>query len=215
MICASGRRSAIHSSGLSFGQGLVSSSLTELHARYEADLPANFNLAADGPLIIVSNHPSAYLTRGAGRFHLHLPPICAVHDEFPPGRHGGNAPWIIAVDPFNADSSAQRNMGPMKEALRFVKKGGALAIFPSGEVAHYKMGRGIEESPWSNHVGALVRRTQATVLPVYFPGHNGMLFQTAGLVHPMLRTGLLLRELFQRSKEPVEIRVGQPIPSAG
>src|SRR5439155_22786707 len=70
-------------------------------------------------------------------------------------------PWIIPVDPFSSGGSTQRNLGPIKEALRFLKQGGALAIFPSGEVAHFKLGRGIQESPWSSHVGALVRRTQA------------------------------------------------------
>jgi putative hemolysin len=39
-----------------------------------------------------------------------------------------------------------------------------------------------------------------------------MLFQTAGLVHPMLRTTLLFREFFNRSRETVQLRVGQPIP---
>ena len=121
-------------------------------------------------------------------------------------------PWIIPVDPFNSESSAARNLAPMKEALRFLRQGGALAIFPSGEVAHYKPGRGVQESPWSSHVGALVRRTQATVLPVFFEGRNSAVFQAAGLLHPLLRTTLLFRELFSRTRETVEVRVGQPIP---
>jgi putative hemolysin len=39
-----------------------------------------------------------------------------------------------------------------------------------------------------------------------------VLFQTAGLVHPMLRTGMLFRELFSQSRQVVKLRVGQPIP---
>ncbi|MEY4483127.1 MAG: hypothetical protein RL693_579, partial [Verrucomicrobiota bacterium] len=58
---------------------------------------------------------------------------------------------------------------------------------------------------------ALVRRTKATVLPVYFEGKNSMLFQAAGVLHPLLRTGLLFRELFKHSREVVEVKVGQPI----
>ncbi len=74
------------------------------------------------------------------------------------------------------------------------------------------MGRGVEESPWSSHVGALVRRTKATVLPVYFEGQNSVLFHGAGLVHPMLRTGLIFRELLHNDQGVVSVKVGQPIP---
>jgi putative hemolysin len=190
-----------------------SSALVEVNGRYEAELPANFSLPAEGPLIIVSNHPFGILDPVIlGDFISKYRPYVRFMTNFLLGEMEEMRPWIIPVDPFNNENSAARNLGPMKECLRFLKQGGALAIFPSGEVAHYKMGRGIEESPWTSHVGALVRRTQATVLPVYFPGHNGMLFQTAGLVHPMLRTGMLFRELFSQSRQVVKLRVGQPIP---
>lgn len=189
------------------------SALEELHGRYEVDLPPNFTLPSEGPLVIVSNHPFGILDPLVlGDFISAYRPYVRFMTNFILGEMEEMRPWIIPVDPFNSETSAQRNLGPMKECLRFLKGGGALAIFPSGEVAHYKPGRGIEESPWSSHVGALVRRTQASVLPVFFPGHNSMLFQTAGLVHPMLRTGLLLRELFNQSREKVELRVGQAIP---
>ena len=190
-----------------------SSALVEVNGRYEAELPANFSLPAEGPLIIVSNHPFGILDPVIlGDFISKYRPYVRFMTNFLLGEMEEMRPWIIPVDPFNNENSAARNLGPMKECLRFLKQGGALAIFPSGEVAHYKMGRGIEESPWTSHVGALVRRTQATVLPVYFPGHNGVLFQTAGLVHPMLRTGMLFRELFSQSRQVVKLRVGQPIP---
>ena len=190
-----------------------SSALSEVPGRYEADLPANFNVPAEGPLIIVSNHPFGILDPVIlGDFISQWRPYVRFMTNFLLGEMEEMKPWIIPVDPFNGENSAQRNLGPMKEALRFLKQGGALTIFPSGEVAHYKVGQGIQESPWSPHVGALVRRTQATVLPVFFEGNNSMLFQTAGLVHPMLRTGLLLRELFSKSRETVRLRVGQPIP---
>jgi len=189
------------------------SGLKALDAKYEVDLPANFSPPTEGPLIIVANHPFGLLDPIIlSDFISQYRPYVRCMTNFLLSTMEEMKPWIIAVDPFNGEQSAKRNLGPMKEALRFLRQGGALTIFPSGEVAHFKMGRGIEESPWSPHVGALVRRTQATVLPVYFEGNNSMLFHTAGLVHPMLRTGLLFRELFNRSRETVCLRVGQPIP---
>jgi putative hemolysin len=190
-----------------------SSGLKELGARYEVDWPANFNLPAEGPLIVVSNHPFGILDPVIlADLVSAFRPYVRFMTNYLLGTMEEMRPWIIAVDPFDGEHSAQRNLAPMKEALRFLRQGGALAIFPSGEVAHYKMGRGVEESPWSPHVGALVRRTKATVLPVYFEGHNSPLFHAAGMLHPLARTGLIFRELFQRCKEPVQVKVGQPIP---
>ncbi|HSJ02880.1 MAG: lysophospholipid acyltransferase family protein [Verrucomicrobium sp.] len=190
-----------------------STGLKEIGGRYEVDLPQNFTFPTEGPLIIISNHPFGILDPVIlGDFISQFRPNVRFMTNFLLGEIEEMKPWIIPVDPFNGEQSAQRNLGPMKETLRFLNQGGALAIFPSGEVAHYKMGRGVEESPWSSHVGALVRRTKATVLPVYFEGQNSVLFQGAGLVHPMLRTGLLFRELFHRTRETEYVKVGQPIP---
>ena len=189
------------------------STLKAREATYEADLPPDFEIPKTGPLIIVANHPFGILDPCvlAHFVATHRPDLRvmanSILEEIPEMR-----PWIIAVDPFGGEGSTRRNLGPMKEALKHLRAGGALAVFPSGEVAHWRPGRGVEESPWSTHIGSLVRRTGATVLPVYFPGRNSALFHAAGLVHPRLRTGMLLRE-FRRGKEStVEIRAGHPIP---
>ncbi|MDI1313587.1 lysophospholipid acyltransferase family protein [Prosthecobacter sp.] len=179
----------------------------------EADLPAEFSFPKQGPLIIVANHPfgvidPVMLARWVGRFRPDMKvmtnSMLLAMEEL--------AAHVIPVDPFGGEGAAKRNLGPMKEAIRLLRSGGALIIFPAGEVASYKPGRGVEEPAWSNHVGSLVRRTQATVLPVYFPGSNSALFHAAGMIHPRLRTGLLLREFCNRENTLVQMNVGQPIP---
>lgn len=179
----------------------------------EVDLPAEFEFPKQGPLIIVANHPfgvidPVMLARWAGQFRPDLKvmtnSMLLAMKEL--------ADHVIPVDPFGGEGAAKRNMAPMKEAIRLLRSGGALIIFPAGEVASYKPGRGVEEPAWSDHVGSLVRRTQATVLPVYFPGSNSALFHAAGMIHPRLRTGLLLREFCNRAKTLVQMNVGQPVP---
>ena len=207
------RKRYVHHPDYPSAKAWFGSGLEELNGRYEADLPPNFSPPTEGPLVIVANHPFGLLDPIIlADFISQWRPYVRFMTNYLLSTMEEMRPWMIAVDPFDGENSAKRNLGPMKEALRFLRQGGALAMFPSGEVAHFKMGRGVEESPWSPHVGALVRRTQATVLPVYFEGNNSVLFQTAGLVHPMLRTTLLFRELFNKSRETVKIRVGQPIP---
>ena len=181
--------------------------------REEVDLPAEFEFPKQGPLIIVANHPFGIidpimLARWAAQFRPDLKvmtnSLMLAMKEL--------KDHVIPVNPFGGDDAAKKNLTPMKEAIRLLRGGGTLIIFPAGEVASYKPGRGIDEPAWSNHVGSLVRRTQATVLPVYFPGSNSTLFHAAGLIHPRLRTGLLLREFCNREGTAVPMSVGHPIP---
>lgn len=191
----------------------LDSTLTAMGHEYRADLPRDFELPEKGPLVIVSNHPFGLLDPVVlGHLISQHRPDLRIMANMVLGTVSEVRPHVIPVNPFGGSSAQKHNLGPIKEAIRFLRGGGALAIFPSGEVAHYKPGRGIQESPWSSHVGALVRRTQATVLPVFFPGQNGMLFHAAGLLDKRLRTGLLVREFLGRKHAPTEIRVGQPIP---
>lgn len=184
-----------------------------LKLQEDADLPAEFEFPKTGPLIIVANHPfgvidPVMLCRWASQFRPDLKvmtnSLMLAMKEL--------EDHVIPVDPFGGENAAKKNLGPMKEAIRLLRSGGTLVIFPAGEVASYKPGRGIDEPAWTNHVGSLVRRTQATVLPVYFPGSNSALFHAAGLIHPRLRTSLLLREFCNRANTPVPMRVGHPIP---
>lgn len=191
----------------------LDSVLSTMKHEYVADLPKDFEVPQKGPLIIVSNHPFGLMDPVVlGHFIAKHRPDLRIMANMMLGSVAEVQPHVIKVNAFAGDDAKQQNRAPMKETLRFLQSGGALAFFPSGEVAHYKPGRGIQESPWSPHLGALVHKTQATVLPVFFPGHNGMIFQAAGLLNKKLRTGLLLREFLGRKHAPTEMRVGQPIP---
>lgn len=193
--------------------GWLDSVLKSMHHEYHVDLPKGFELPTSGPLVVVSNHPFGLMDPVVlGHFIAqHRADLRIIADESM-ATVSELDPHVFKVNQRIGQLARRQNLAPMKEALRFLKQGGALAIFPSGEVAHYKPGRGVQEQPWSSHVGALVRRTQATVLPVFFPGQNGMLFHAAGLLSKNLRTGLLVREFLGRKHAPTEMRVGNPIP---
>lgn len=172
----------------------------------------DFAFPQNGPLIVIANHPYGILDPVLLAHYVatHRSSVKVMTNSmlaaFPALR-----PHIIPVNPFGGEDAARSNVGAMKEALKHLKAGGALIIFPAGEVAGYKPGSGIQEPVWSAHVGSLVRRTQATVLPVFFPGTNSTLFHAAGLIHPRLRTSLLLREFCNKRGSHIEMRVGTPI----
>lgn len=117
---------------------------------------------------------------------------------------------LIAVDPFSAASA--RSSGGLREAIRHVESGGSLVVFPAGEVSSLRLKElRVVDPPWQRGVGLLIRKTQASVLPVYIPGGNGHLFQLAGLLHPRLRTALLPRATVARRGGTMEVRVGRPL----
>jgi putative hemolysin len=171
-------------------------------------------IPADGPLVLVANHPFGAIegvilgevltsrrpdVRLLGN-HL-LRSVPEIRD------------WIIPVDPFGGTDAVQTNVGPLKAAMRWLKQGGALGTFPAGAVAHLQVNKGqVSDPPWHSSIAALVRRTGATVVPVFFEGRNSVLFQLAGLLHQSLRTALLPYELVRRIRSTVSVRVGRPIP---
>lgn len=165
-----------------------------------------------GPVVVVANHPFGAAegivlprllsqVRGDVRVlanHL-LGGIPELRDS------------LILVDPFHPGTAAA-NVRGLREALRHLAAGGMLVTFPAGAVSHFRVERmAVTDQEWSSTIGRLVRRSRATVLPVYFPGANGPLFQLAGLLHPMLRTALLPHALLDRRQKRMQVHIGRPI----
>ena len=167
-----------------------------------------------GPLVVVSNHPFGGLEGLLlGSILLQVRPDLKIMGNYLLKRIAGIRDSIIAVDPFQTKTAAKANMRGLKEALGHIRSGGVLQVFPAGEVASFSLARRrVIDAPWSPHVAAIVRRTRASVLPVYFPGRNSLFFQLLGLVHPLLRTALLPRELMNKRNTRVKVFVGRPIP---
>jgi putative hemolysin len=188
-------------------------SLDILNIRYRVAEHDLNRIPATGPVVIVANHPFGAIeglilgalllrrrndVRILGNFLLKQ--IIGVRDR------------IIAVDPFGNRSAAQANRSGLKQSLAWLKKGGALITFPAGEVASWRWSESkVADPEWNSHIGALIRMAKATTVPVHFPGRNGKLFQLMGLLHPMLRTALLPRELINKRGSTLPVHVGSPI----
>jgi putative hemolysin len=85
-------------------------------------------------------------------------------------------------------------------------------VFPAGEVSHLNLSRReIADPEWQHGIGKIILKTQAPVVPVFFRGTNGPVFQLAGLLHPRLRTIMLPRELMNKRKRHIELKIGHPI----
>jgi putative hemolysin len=118
---------------------------------------------------------------------------------------------VLPVDVVHR-AAGQRNSQSLRKAVRLLRDGGAVAMFPAGEVAHWKPSQlRVTDSDWNENPARIVALTGATIVPLYFPASNGMAFQLAGLVHPILRTMRLPVELLNKRGHHFEIRVGTPI----
>ena len=187
--------------------------LQSLAVEIDASAEDLARIPTTGPLIVVANHPfggldGLILTALLQRVRADVQILANyLLRRIPEMRE-----TCIFVDPFGGPAAAAHNHGAMKSAVHWVQRGGVLGVFPAGEVSHYTLRRGcVTDPPWDDSVARLVRRTGATVLPVYFSGGNSRFFQFAGLLHPRLRTAMLPRELLRKRGQSVRVEIGSPI----
>ncbi len=116
------------------------------------------------------------------------------------------------VDPFGKKNSVRNNLKTMREALTWLKQGGSLGCFPSGEVAQWNfLHHQLQEAAWEKNLARMARKTGATVVPVYFAGRNSMAFQILGKLHPFVRLALMPKEMINKQYITVNIKIGSPI----
>ncbi len=190
--------------------------LAEFGVRYDVRPEELLRVPAQGPVVVVSNHPFggldaiilAAVLRG-------VRPDARILANYLLARLPQVNEFILPVDPFGGPDAARRNVQGMQRALAHLQKGGLLGVFPSGTVSHFRLRRmAVEDPAWSTHLFRLVQRSRATVVPVFFPGRNSLAFQAAGFVHPLLRTALIPRETVRRRGSVVRLAIGRPIPPA-
>lgn len=188
--------------------------LRTMNVRYDITEADKAHIPGSGPVLVVANHPFGGVE---GIIMLALlqaiRPDVKVMANYLLGRIPEMRDSFVFVDPFGNQKSARANIRPLKTALSWLKGGGLLGTFPSGEVSSIDLRSGTVRDPaWNPSVAAMVRHTQATVVPMFFAGHNGPLFQLAGLVHPRFRTLMLPGQVINKRNSTVRIHVGAPIP---
>ena len=123
------------------------------------------------------------------------------------------APYSLPVSFEETKEALALNMQTRHEALRLLKEGVTVVIFPAGGVATAKKGFGrAEDLPWKMFPAKLIQAAKANVVPVYFEGQNGRLFHLASKISLTLRVSLLIREFRRLSGSTIRARVGVMIP---
>ncbi len=172
-------------------------------------------LPRTGPVLIVANHPLGGLEGVAiAKVISDIRPDLKVLTNELLRRIPELADIFIGVDVLSQDAAAG-NVASIKQVHKHLKNDGAVLIFPAGMVSAYEhQHRRVQDRRWNRLVGQLLKRYQATCLPVHVGGRNSRLFYAAGMIHPRLRTALLPRQLANKQGFNLPLRFGRPVPAA-
>ncbi|MEZ4701495.1 MAG: lysophospholipid acyltransferase family protein [Rhodothermales bacterium] len=169
---------------------------------------------ADGPLVVVANHPLGVVDGLA---------LCALGNRLRPRFQilTNRAlctdpmldPYLLPVDFAETREATRTNIATKQAALETLSAGGALLIFPAGGIATATGWRGpVVDLPWKRFAARLIQASGATVVPIFFYGQNSRLFQLVSQFSLTLRLALILHEVRRHRGRPLRIAIGEPIP---
>lgn len=170
------------------------------------------HIPKEGSFIAIANHPY-----GGIEGMVLLKMLCMVRPDaklmanFLLKKIPNLADYFIAVNPFeNVDHSS--SISGLKNTLELLANGTPIGIFPAGEVSTYKVDKQeVTDRMWHPVVGKIIAKAKVPVVPIYFHGNNGLLFNLLSLIHPALRTAKLPSELFNKHGHTIKLRIGKPI----
>ena len=139
----------------------------------------NLNIPASGPLLIIANHPfgiidGLILCSIASRYRKDFKIMTHETLKLIPELDQ----FILPIE-FNDKSkdTIKNNINTSKKAKKYLLDGGLLIIFPSGGVTVSKnREQAMEKDHWKLFTAKLIQQTRSDVLPIYFDGRNGFLF---------------------------------------
>lgn len=163
-----------------------------------------------GAFIAVSNHPFGILDGmlmlkllGKARKDVRIP------TNFLLSRVQNIQDLLLNVNPMeHLNSSNIKGLKLMKQQLA---DGGVLGLFPAGEVSSFQNSLKVEDKVWNKTAIKFIKNAEVPIIPIYFHGQNSALFHVLGIIHPMLRTGRLSSEFFNKGNLTVKVRIGKPI----
>lgn len=195
--------------GVEFAQKLIE------YLKIECDfLPDELgNIPADGPAILVSNHPFGAID-GIMMLAIvgKLRPDLKILTNFLLSYIPNLQEQFLPVNPFTDRPGLKSSLKGLKLAKESLAEGGILGLFPAGEVSSSgNKEKIVKDIPWQPSIIKLIRNAGVPVIPVYFHGGNSKFFHFIGKVHPMLRTVRLPHELANKHDKTISVRFGKPI----
>lgn len=164
----------------------------------------------DTPLVMVANHPFGI---GDGIAILSLaerlgrPFRVLINNELL--KVSEIRPYSLPISFEETREAMKLNMETRHEAVRLLKQGVTIVVFPAGGVATAPKGFGrARDLPWKAFPARLVQAAGASVLPVHFEGECSRIFHIASRFSMTIRTSLLIREFRRMCGKTITATVG-------
>ena len=161
------------------------------------------NIPAEGPLLVVANHPLGMQDALAV-----LQVVGSVRRDV---RVLGND-WLATVPQLGelllpVDVFGKGAASRLRGVYRALERGEALIVFPAGEVSRVRPG-GVRDGPWSDGFARLSLRRKVPVLPVHVSARNSAMFYGLSMLARPLSTAMLPREAVAPGKRRIGFSIG-------
>ena len=114
---------------------------------------------------------------------------------------------LLPVDNLSGMSKKQE----LSNIQNHLKGGGALLIFPAGEVS--RLGpTGIKDCKWNSGFLRMAKKANCPILPIFIKAKNSPFFYGTSMIYKPLASLLLVTEMFKQRKKSLEFEIGASIP---
>ncbi len=184
-----------------------------LRIRLEVSDEMASRIPKSGPVVVVANHPWGFvdgliLTVLVSRVRPDLKLLTRAFFATLPEIDENMVPVAFPHD----ENSTQHNIAVRKEVMEHLANDGVVILFPAGRVATSQspFGNAVEHD-WNPFTSKMILRSRARVVPVFFPGQNGRLYQFVQTFSATLRQSLMMHEIYRKIGKTIQPTVGHPI----
>lgn len=200
-----------HCSGPEFAKAI----LEDIGVNYTVYGREKLDSLPDGAFITVSNHPYGSIDgiiladlfgHVRGDYKLIVNKVLSCIKAL--------GPCFINVTPSGNERTAptKDSIAGIKEAMRHVRDGHPLGIFPAGAVSDLSLkDRCVRDREWQMPIIQLIRKLNVPVIPVKFLDRNSDFYYCLGLIDWRIRLLRLPGEVFNKRGKPVRIVCGDVI----
>ena len=191
--------------------------LEYLDISLNVNTPALENIPKEGGVVITSNHPFGGLDGLAALSILgKVRKDVKILTNFILSKVPNVSEYFIPINTTYAFGKfTAPTISGLRQAEEHLQKGGALVIFPAGEVSSWNtQGKVVEDAEWLTYICRQVRRSKCPVVPMYFHGKNSKYFQWLGRISTKLSDLRFTGELFDKKGKEIKVRVGSVIQHA-
>jgi len=117
--------------------------------------------------------------------------------------------YFLPIDFRDTKEAIRTNIESRRVALEYLKDGHSIAIFPGGGVSTSpSIWEKATDLEWKRFVAKLIKKANASVIPIFFHGSNSFIFQLLSIMSMDLRVALLLNEVRNKIGATINVSVG-------